>query len=302
MKKSIVFSFILFFILSLFTFEIKAQSNGIYISPPILELKTNDTFKITIGNNTLNTKNFRVSFSDLSRNQSEFIFSDLVQNESDKYVDISSEDFIVEPSSFFEVNGTYLKSSKTGLIGLIFSEKGQNNNISVKSELVSIIIDQNIDNTVINQTEQNLNLNNPTSFKIFNKNIYLTPEINLETVISNNSNRLLKPNGEIFIYLNNSRVDQISLTQEMPDYLESGESFKLNNKKNINLNFFSIFEEVEIKQIIELSGNQTSRSSVIFIINWLLLATIIVTTFIFLAFAYFILKKLKLNKHSQRTD
>lgn len=225
-------TFFFLFVLAIFPNKLWAQdleSDSITVRPAIIDAFPNQTYELTIKNNSDEVKNFRAipSAFTVLKEERRVIPVDNPEINFDEYLSIETAQLILNSKESENVKVQFIKSHENYILGVTFAESVSSNpEIGTTMQLASLFLDRNITDEYMLQITSDLNVRPKFSLG----SISFGKSYNLSSTVVNETPLFLAGSGEVRVLSEETRLDSLSLTQDFPPNIYPAETVSVETK------------------------------------------------------------------------
>lgn len=205
------------------------DDDAVTVRPAIVDAYPNQTYELTIKNNSSEIKNFKAIASAFAVNKNERRVAPVTDSnlKFDDYLLIDSAEFTLPAKESKAIKVQFLKSDDTYILGVTFSEAASSSSeIGTSMQLASLFLDRNITDENFLKIKSDLDVKPKLSFGSisFGKNYTISSKVINESPV------FLAGSGEVRVLAAETRLDSLSLTQDLPSNIYPSETIVIDSK------------------------------------------------------------------------
>ena len=232
MKRLLNVTIFFIFIFTILPSSVWAQdleSDTITVRPAIVDAFPNQTYELTIKNNSDEIKNFKVlpsAFTVLKDERRVIPVDDPLIN-FDEFLSIETTQLILNSKESETIKVQFIKSHENYILGTTFAESVSSNpEIGTTMQLASLFLDRNITDEYMLKITSDLDVNPKFSLG----SISFSKKYDLSSTVVNETPLFLASSGEVRILSDATRLDSLSLTQDFPPNIYPAETISIETK------------------------------------------------------------------------
>ncbi len=236
----------------------KNNKSGIEINPTIIDIEVNKNYFLNIKNFSKKKVNIEIIpyFFEIKNEEKRIKPWDESKDvKLNDYIDIKNTNISIHPGKTEKTEIIYKKQPNKYLAGVYARIKSQNSNVGFNPELASIIIDTSISKEQTKEIETKLEITPFFGIPLGSENILSFGNFyKFKTLINNDTNTFLKPTGNITLYKNSTRIDNIVLTGQIANSIYPYNLDETSIEYTDTRNFLHRLGQTEVNQKITINN------------------------------------------------